>query len=120
MQNIKDTKVFSDAYELSKSIFKRSKNYSKHFRPTLGRRLEDASIDLLSFLKTASVTPKDQLRFEKLRTSSNTLNEIRVLLQLSRDLGALSSGGYEELSELTSTIGRQIGGFLKYDSQKNT
>ncbi len=113
---MKDPKVFSDSYQLALTLFHRTKSFSKFLRPTLGRRLEDASISLLVYLKEASVYTA-KLRLSKLRNASGQLDEIRLLMQLAKDLDALSAGSYGEVSELTSEIGREIGGFIRHEKR---
>ena len=86
-------------------------------RPTVGRRLEESAVSLLLSVKQASVY-KGNSRVQKLKTASHSLDEIRLLVQLSKDTKILSTGSFGELSELTSEIGREIGGFLKHETGK--
>jgi len=114
---MKNPKLFSDSYQLTLTLFHRTKNFPKQMRPTVGRRLEESSVDLLLSVKLASIS-KGKSRVQKLRTASQKLDEIRLLVQLSKDTKILSSGSFGEISSLTSEIGKEIGGFLKYESQK--
>jgi hypothetical protein len=41
------------------------------------------------------------------------LDEFRILLRLAREVGVYSAGHYQELTTLTQSIGRQIGGMLR-------
>jgi|GEM_PF-6444613 len=52
--SIKTTKVFADAYAMTLNLLSRTRNFPKHLRPTLGRRLEDACLDLTIQLRLAS------------------------------------------------------------------
>jgi hypothetical protein len=58
------------------------------------------------------VTTKD-LRKNHLTNASDSLDNLKTLIQISRDLDALHVGGLSELSQLTMEIGKEIGGFIK-------
>ncbi len=109
-----EPKIYSDSYQLMLSLFHRTRAFPKFFRPTLGRQLEEAALDLLKKVRLAAVN-KDGLRVTSLNVASERLDEIRILLQVSKDLKLLNIAGYGELSEITGEIGRQLGGFLRYE-----
>lgn len=120
--SIKTTKVFADSYAMTLNLLSRTRNFPKHLRPTLGRRLEDACLDLTIQLRLASfqnspsiaeLTSTPPLDLE-LRRASENLDAIRVLLQMSKDLNLISPAVYEELSAITAEIGREIGGWMKH------
>ena len=113
---MKFPKLYADAYQLGLSIFQRTKNFPKHFRPTLGRRLEEAGMDLTLQLRLASVERRSKLpaTSTSLSLASARLDDIRIMLQMSHDLGVLTGSAYGDLSELTSGVGAQIGGLIKY------
>ncbi|MBS1983534.1 MAG: four helix bundle protein [Bdellovibrionales bacterium] len=117
-----DPKLVHDAYELSRQVFHRTKSYPKALRPTLGRRLEERSVDLAILLKQACFRQKGigsgPPRATLLTQASQVLDEVRLLLQLGREMQAIPVGAFGEFSALTDGIGRQIGGFLRVDTQK--
>jgi len=113
---MKNPKVFTDAYQLVVLVFQRTKNFSKPMRPTLGGRLEVASIDLLMNVKKATVT-KSQVRLKYLQTASRLLDDMRLLVQLSRDMQCVNSAGFGELSVLTNELGRELGGLIRYETE---
>ncbi|NBT59418.1 four helix bundle protein [bacterium] len=108
-----DPPVISDAYQLSLSLFHRTKGFTKHLRPTLGRRLEEASLELLVLLRNFSFSKDKIQRKQTLALCSQRLDEIRLLTQLSFDLKALTPASYQEVAEFSSCVGKQIGGLLK-------
>ncbi len=119
--SLSEPKIYSDSYQLMLSLFNRTRAFPKFFRPTLGRQLEEAALDLLKKVRLAAVN-KEGLRVSSLILASERLDEIRILLQISRDLKLLNIAGYGELSEITGEIGRQLGGFLRYEhrGEKNS
>lgn len=110
-------KIVVDAYSLALAIFRKSSGFPKYYRPTLGRRLEDGGLNLTLAVRIASLTSgKDGLDRRKkfLDRSSEHLDEIRIILQMCHELSIIPASGYADLSELTSEIGRQIGGLTKF------
>jgi hypothetical protein len=113
----KTTKVFADAYQMTLVVFSRTKNFPKHLRPTLGRRLEESCLDLTIQLRLASFQSQNSLTPMKgaaLRLASERLDQVRVLLQMSRDMSLITPVCYEELCTSSLEIGREVGGWIKY------
>jgi len=110
-------KIVVDAYSLTLAVFRKSSGFPKYYRPTLGRKLEEGALNLTLSVRIASFTSgKDGLERRKrfLDRSSESLDEIRIVLQICHDLSIITPSGYADLSELTSEIGRQLGGLSKY------
>lgn len=111
---MKKTKVYADSYQATIQIFNRTKTFPRALRPTLGRKIEEASINCLLSLRKAEVAKKEN-RMNHLISASESIDEIRTLIQLSRDLRAINIAGFSELSGLTKEIGKEIGGFIKFE-----
>ena len=114
---MKDAKIYADAYQLSLLVFHRTKSYPKHLRPTLGRILEESSVLLLTNIRKATVQ-SGKSRVASLRRSSSNLDDIRIVLQLAKEMKCLSPGAFGDISKITLELGREIGGFLRYEIQK--
>lgn len=111
---MRKTKVFSDSYQATIQIFFRTKSFPKALRPTLGRKIEEASINCMINLRKAEVASKKN-RLLYLHNASESIDELRMLIQLSRDLRAINIAGFSDLSKLTKEIGKEIGGFIKFE-----
>lgn len=116
---MREPKLYKDSYQLAVSIFHRTKSYPKPLRPTLGRSLEESALQLVFSTKRAMFNP-GELKIRHLHKASDLLDEIRILVQLSRDLETLTVGGYGELCELTKEIGKEIGGLIKHERTKKS
>lgn len=114
---MKKTKVFSDAYQATITIYNRTRSYPKPYRPTLGRRFEESILNVLLALRKAN-TCGGERRLKHLRIASENLDDTRVLAQLSRDMQILPVSALSEIAALTQEIGREIGGFIKYENSK--
>ena len=112
-------KAFSDCYQLSIQVFHRTKNYPKHLRPTLAKKLEESTIRALLEIKKASVT-RHNIRKNHLTQASFAMDDVKTLIQLSKDMHALNASGFSELIKMAKEIGKELGGLIKYESaQKN-
>jgi four helix bundle protein len=109
---MKHPRIYIDIYQVTIQIFNRTKSFPKHLRPTLGRKLEEAGLDCLLHIQKSCVTSKEY-RLTHLRNASDSLDNLKTLIQISRDLNALCVQGLSELSKLTIEIGKEIGGFIK-------
>ena len=79
----------------------------------MGRKLEEDSIVLTQIVANALMQPKNQKK-ESLLVASSKLDNLRVLLNLSKDLQILSVNGFKELTEISFEVGRELGGLIKY------
>ena len=111
---MKDPQIYTDGYQLALSLFHRTKSFGKHLRPTLGRKLEETAIDLVLTTKKAMFS-KGDFKVKHLHKTSEILDEIRILIQLSRDLEMLTVGGYSEICLPTKELGKEIGGLLRHE-----
>jgi len=111
---MKAPKIYSDCYQAAIQVFHRTKNFPKALRPTLGRKIEEASLSCLVSVRKASVSSPHQ-RIRYLYTASDALDELRTLIQFAKDLNAINVAGFSEVSEATQEIGRELGGFIKHE-----
>ena len=110
--------LLSDSYQLSVFIFNCTKNMAKALRPTLGRSLEENSIQLI-FTARKALSTKDHMRISSLHQASEHLDKLKLLLQLSYDMQATTIASIAEMSTLTNQIGKQIGGLIRFYHQQN-
>lgn len=127
------TKIYKDSYQLMICIFHRTKSFPKFYRPTLGRRLEENSLDLTQFIAHALMLPVAEKstgqsldenssragvqRKTVLLKASLVLDQMRVLFNLSKDLQILPVAGFEELTIQSQEVGRELGGLIKFTKQ---
>lgn len=111
---MKEPKLYKDLYQVAIHVFHRTKSFPKALRPTLGRKIEEASLSCLLNIRKAS-TAKPQVRLKYLYTVSESLDELRTLVHLSKELKAINVAGFSEISGLTKEAGREVGGFIKYE-----
>lgn len=114
---MKEPKLYKDLYQMSIHIFHRTRGFPKALRPTLGRKIEESSLNSLLNMRKAT-TAKPQIRLKYLYAVSESIDELRTLVQLSKELKAMNVAGFNEISGLTKEVGREVGGLIKYEFRK--
>jgi 23S rRNA-intervening sequence protein len=110
--------IFSDSYSLCLQVFHYAKLFAKPYRPTLGRRLEETSLDVVLNIKRSLFMTAGPEKAKCFAEVSQILNETRTLFDLSRDIGLLTPAAYQELSDLGLRIGKGLGGLLKHHQHR--
>lgn len=115
---MKEPKAYVDSYQLAIHLFHRTKNFPKQLRPTLGRKIEEGALVLTQSLRKTFVIPnREENRLQKieyLKTASLSLDDLKILVQMSYDLQAINVASFSETTILTREIGKEIGGLMKY------
>lgn len=108
-------KIYSDAYNLALTLLQRTRSFPKHYRPILARKIEETSVNLAMNLRKMALTAHENhsAKGELVLKASNDIDDLKFLMQLSRDLELLSAGSFGEISGSLTNIGRQIGGFKR-------
>jgi four helix bundle protein len=102
--------VVQKTYDLVLWLVPKLEKFPKQHRFTLGQRIFDNALDLLSSLVEAAYTTE---KAPMLRTASRKTNVLRYLLRLSKDLRLLALNGYTHATERLDEVGRMIGGWQK-------
>jgi hypothetical protein len=108
--------VVQKAYDAAKELVSRAARFPREHKFTLGDRIVDEVVTLLTCLVQAGYGAD---RVTHLREASHRLDRLRVLLRLSRDLGPMSDKGYEYTTIMLHDLGKQIGGWLRQAEAKS-
>jgi hypothetical protein len=104
--------VVQKSYDLCTGLYAYVNRFPRAQRGLLGRViLEDA----LQMLVSLTVANRRADKSETLQEASGRLDALRITLRLSKRLGFLSNGGYEDLARGADEVGRMLGGWLKYE-----
>ena len=107
------TKLYADSYSLTVMLFQRSKAIPRAHRPTIGRGLEESTLKILFAVRAAGVASESIHKHSFCLQASDSLDRLRIIAQISKDLGFFSEAVYFEISEKSAEIGKQLGGWLK-------
>ncbi len=102
--------VVTQAYDLALWLLPKVEKLPRSYRFTLGLRMTDTVLDLLSLLVKACY---EKSKTATLQTASNKVNLLRYLLRLSKDLKHFPEEGYFHVMSKLDEIGRMIGGWLR-------
>lgn len=107
-----DTPIFKKAYTLYRDFYSIRKTVSKQDRYTIYLRTENAMIGVIEGILLAG----QQSKLQKLPTLENvsiSLNLLRILIRLMKDVKAIDIQKYTKLEEDIDEIGRMLGGWIK-------
>ncbi len=106
----RESPIFTQTYDLLRWLLPLAGQLPREHRSGLARRLPDVAFELQRRLIEAA---KAEDGTADLHAADAALAELRTLLRLTRDLGAISFGQYEEGVRRSSEIGRLLGGWLR-------
>lgn len=101
--------VYTRSYDLARYLIERAQRYPRHQRFILGARIQSAAFDLVTGVVRA--LQSSGRRGDALDEVDDALNQLRIGLRLSGDLGLLEARQARFASEELANIGRMIGGW---------
>ena len=114
-----DLLVWKKAHELVLSVYENISNFPKDEKYGLISQIKRCSISIPANIVEghSKNSNKEFLRF--LYISRGSLEELKYLLFLSKELSYLSEFEFEELSKRLEKLGLQLNNFIKYLQQIN-
>lgn len=85
-------------------------NFPKKYKFTLGDRLTSLQLELLEKIIDAKYATSGK-KSHFLRKANLTLEKLRYLIRLSKDLECISIKAYEFISKQINEIGKMVGGW---------
>ena len=102
-------------YDFVLWLLPKVENFARSYRFSVGDRLVSHGLDLLLVLvESAYTTNKAPL----LQRANGTVNGMRYLLRLAKDLRLLSIDSYGFAAEHLDEIGRMVGGWQKSTARR--
>lgn len=102
--------IYKVAYDLFDVITDLAKNMPRDFKASIGGKLRDECIEILTLIFRANVSRE---KAHHIGTLIERLQVAELLLRLSRDKRLISTGQYAKAIELTGSIGKQAGGWRR-------
>ncbi|OGL76262.1 hypothetical protein A3E96_04110 [Candidatus Uhrbacteria bacterium RIFCSPHIGHO2_12_FULL_46_13] len=110
--NDKEIPIVQKLYDLYKTFYGYSLLFPKKDKYTLGAKCEHYIIGTLEFMLAASSVPQSE-KLALLRQANVKFDTLKVLLRLSREIGAIDAKKYIVLQTQIREIGRMIGGWQR-------
>jgi hypothetical protein len=103
--------IFKASYELLVEIFKFTQNFSREFKYTLGERLKNETIDMITHIYRAN-TLSD--KFDTLQKARENIEIIRVYMRLLKDLKQVGLKKFVDINERIENVSKQLTGWQKH------
>jgi four helix bundle protein len=103
--------IFDECYRLILDVYEDVRGFPKSQKFVLGQRIETTTVSVLADLIEANHVHD---RAPPLRAASVEVEKLRVFVRLAKDLRFLDFKRYERLSARIDTIGRMLGGWIKW------
>ena len=110
-ESIKGPRIVLAAYDLVLDLYPAVRGFPKSQQFMLGRRIEDAALEVLVGLIAANTARRKSTRLSQVDIE---LEKLRLLVRLSRDLRFISLNKYGALAERVDELGRMLGGWMKW------
>lgn len=103
--------IYKVTYELLQLVTRRTKDFPRDFKYSLGDKIRNECIDLVvSIYKANSGVDKQH----SIKNILERIQVIELMLRLSKDMNLLSVKAFSEIIELTDSIARQAQGWIKH------
>lgn len=105
-----DLDIYKAAYELLGLVFDFVKNMRRDYKAPLGYKLRDECIELTTLICRANRARQKAPHIDSLIERTQVAE---VLLRLSRDKELISTGQYARAIKLSTSVGKQAGGWRR-------
>ena len=102
--------VYKASYDLFVRIFEFTKQFNKEYKYTLGEKLKNETLELITNIYRANSRKK---KFAVLETARENTEVIRLLLRLTKDLKQINTEKFVEINELIENVSRQLTGWQR-------
>ena len=112
MAQYKHLPIYKTTYELLEMVTRKTKDFPRDFKYSLGDKLRNECIELVIFIYKANTLR--QQRKEHLQQILERVQVIELMLRLSRDLRLFNVVAFSEIVLLTDSLARQAQGWITY------
>jgi len=118
MARYEQIRICQCAYMLTLDLYAMTKNFNRDFKYTLGEKIKIASHELLDIIRTVNSLPDTEKpgHFPEIDFKKENL---RIYVRLAFDSKAISAGQLKIVNEKIEEVGRQLGGWQKWTTEKN-
>jgi len=111
MAKATDLPIYREAYELLELLAKLTQQFPRGYRQGLARDIFAEAQEVVKMVFKANCTTNKVPILEQLRVHLETL---QLMLRLSKDLHLISAGQFGATVVLTTSVGKQMSGWLNY------
>ena len=118
METHKDLRVWQQSMEMVTSIYLMTKTFPKEELFGLVAQMHRAAVSVPSNIAEGYARGTDREKLHFLRISSGSISEIETQLMLSLNLGYIGQETYDELSELITSIWKQLNSLISFSKNR--
>jgi hypothetical protein len=110
MSTYNHLQVYKTSYDLFLEIFKLTKNFSREYKFTIGQRLKDETLDLMTNIYRANVKQRKSRTIQKAREN---IEVIRLLIRALKDLQEIGLKKFVRINVYIESVSRQLTGWQR-------
>lgn len=112
MAQYKHLPIYKTTYELLEMVTRKTKDFPRDFKYSLGDKIRNECIELVVFIYKANTLR--QQRKEHLQQILERVQVIELMLRLAKDLHLFNVSVFSEIILLTDSLARQAQGWITY------
>ena len=103
--------VYKISYDLLVEIFMFTKNFSREYKYTLGERLKNETIDMITNIFRANTSEN---KYDILQKARENIEIIRLYMRLLKDLKQVGTKKFVDINERIENVSKQLTGWQKH------
>ncbi len=115
-RELKEVNALTKTYDLLLWLIPQLEKFPKSQKFLLGDRIETQLLDIMDLIIHSVYT---QIKTSILGVANMKIEKLRYLIRLAMDLKYLSLKRYEYISRCLNEIGKEIGGWIRYQRKKD-
>lgn len=112
MAQYKHLPIYKTTYELLELVMRKTKDFPRDFKYSLGEKIRNECIELVVFIYKANTLR--QQRREYLQQILERVQVIELMLRLAKDLRLFNVAVFSEIVLLTDSLARQAQGWITH------
>lgn len=112
MAQYKHLPIYKTTYELLEMVTRKTKDFPRDFKYSLGDKIRNECIELVVFIYKANTLR--QQRKEHLQQILERVQVIELMLRLAKDLRLFNVTAFSEIVLLTDSLARQAQGWITH------
>lgn len=111
--------VYKLGYDLLIELYKRTSNFTREYKFTLGERLKNNATDMLINIYKANKSKKEN-RLQYIDEARQNIEVLRLLLRLCKDLKIMGVKRFVALNMQVEELSKQLASWQKYTAGVHT
>ena len=111
--------VYKLGYDLLLDIYRRTSNFTREYKYTMGERLKNETTDILINIYKANKSKKET-RLHYINGARQNVEVVRLLLRICKDLKVIGLKGFVALNMQVENLSKQLSSWQKQTAGAHT